>query len=164
MERPMATVTCSDPRVNTVTSPDTRHTVPVSSCLWQTSATECNVIIITEKWSTQPRLAQTGSPRASSQPPAEVTGSSAESRPRPLLSQSGTREPLAGQWAWHQHMSAPAPLDTSDTRKCQAAWTKFLLFSRIYLLLWNTDWVFSVIQGINRRSSAESRLSSWLIA
>ena len=69
------------------------------------------------------------------------------------------------QWAWHHdNMTAPAPLDTSDTRKCQAAWTKFLLFSRIYLLLWNTDWVFSVIQGINRRSSAESRLSSWLIA
>ena len=143
MEPPMATVTCSDGSEWTKWHPpDTLDSVTHSSCLimislWLTSATQSNVITKTETMiqDQPPQQTKTGSLVWG---PRRLRGAQL-TKQASLLSSS--REPRAdGQWPPCQ------PLDTSDT-----VWllgrTKFLLFSRIYLLLWNTDGVFSVSQS-----------------
>ena len=164
----MATVTCSDLWVNTVTSSghsrDKFLSHHVSGCYRVQCDNNNREMIETPT--------KTGSPRAPISAPSRAepgARSPAESRPRLSLASLSLSVGNSRTKSWGRAVTRPAP-STCQPRPghkwlwWQWAWTKFLLFSRIYLLLWNTDWVFSVIQGINRRSSAESRLSSWLIA
>ena len=142
MEPPMATVTCSDGSEWTKWHPpDTRCSVTHSSCLimislWLTSATQSNVITITETMiqDQPPQQTKTGSRLRAS----EVARCSAYKAGLSPLIFSRTK-------SWWS-VTPCQPLDTCDT-----VWllgrTKFLLFSRIYLLLWNTDGVFSVSQS-----------------
>ena len=157
MEPPMATVTCSDGSEWTKWHPpDTLDSVTHSSCLimislWLTSATQSNVITITETMiqDQPPQQTKTGSLLWG---PRRLRGAQL-TKQASLLSSS--REPRAdGQWP---HVSPWTHVTQCDFWAGQSS---SYLVEFTFSCETRMECSVSVSQGINRRSSAESRLSS----